>query len=75
MSKDLSKNDELDWTNKQFRFLDANEDLALTGDRMCFLSWPRTGNTMTRSFLESTTGIFTGSDMNLKITQELQVKG
>ena len=71
LCKDLKRNNELDWASKQFRFLDAKEDLALTGERICFLSFMRTGNTMTRNFLETITGVYTGSDMNLILTQEL----
>jgi len=69
LSKDLARNKELDWTQKEMRFLDASE--TLEGDRIAFLSFPRTGNTMTRKYIESVTGIFTGSDMTLILTHPL----
>jgi hypothetical protein len=65
-SKDLSRNHELSWTEKSLRFLDATVDMA--GHRICFASFPRTGNTMTRKYIEAVTGVYTGSDMNLSIT-------
>ena len=48
------------------KFLDSKIDM--TGNRVCFASFPRTGNTFLRKILETVTGIFTGSDMNLAQT-------
>lgn len=63
LSKDLLRTSELDWAKKGLRFLDATEDLV--GDRVAFISYPRTGNTMTRKYVESVTGINSGSDNEL----------
>ena len=73
MSKDLTRNEELNWTKKGLRFFDATEDLV--GNRIAFLSFPRTGNTMTRKYVESVTGIYTGSDMDLVHMHPLQLMG
>jgi hypothetical protein len=45
------------------KFLDSKVDM--TGNRVCFTSFPRTGNTFLRKIIETVTGVFTGSDMNL----------
>lgn len=66
LSKDLAKGDVLNWTKQELRFFDQTVDL--TGNRILFASFPRTGNTMTRNFLEAVTGIYTGSDMRLFLT-------
>lgn len=63
LSRDLERSSELNWTKKELRFLDAAEDLS--GDRVAFISHPRTGNTMTRKYVESVTGIYSGSDNEL----------
>ena len=53
LSQDLSRIDEMDWVEKgQFRFLDQEVDLDGTGDRVCFQSFARSGNTFLRRFLE-----------------------
>jgi hypothetical protein len=72
LSTDLSRNKELDWS-KNLRFLDKTVDLA--GNRICILSYPRTINTMTRTYIEQVTGIYTGSDMNLITSNMLQSMG
>jgi hypothetical protein len=63
LSTDLERNSELAWIEKGLRFLDGSVDM--TGNRVCFASYPRTGNTMTRNYVEAVSGIFSGSDMNL----------
>jgi hypothetical protein len=45
------------------KFLDSKVNMV--GNRVCFASYPRTGNTLLRKILESITGVFTGSDMPL----------
>ena len=66
MSKDLSRCQELDWiANGETRFLDGED---IDGDRICFQSYPRSGNSMLRKFLEVVTGVYTGSDMPLDVT-------
>ena len=67
LSTDLSQDYLLSWTNKGLRFLDDKVDL--TGNRVAFQSFPRTGNTMTRRYVEKITGIYTGNNMQLIITQ------
>ena len=49
LSKDLSRDKELDWMEAQgCRFLDGED---IDGDKICFQSFPRSGNVMTRNFL------------------------
>jgi hypothetical protein len=72
LSKDLSRNDELEWVDSGLRFLDGTVDLA--GNRVCFPSFPRTGNTMTRATIEAVTGVATGSCMNLRLTCHIQAQ-
>ena len=61
LSKDLSRNSELDWIKtERDRFLDGKVDMRAHG--VAFCSYPRSGNTMLRVFLESITGITTGSN-------------
>ena len=63
LSKDLDRAKELDWAeNGEYRFLDGKVDLS--GNAVAFQSFPRTGNTFLRRFLEDITGIYTGADMN-----------
>ena len=38
------------------------------GERVVFQSYPRTGNTFLRSYLEKITGVFTGTDMDIDWT-------
>ena len=67
LSKDLSRNSELQWVDKgEFRFLDGNTNLW--GDMIAFQSFPRSGNTFLRRYLEQITGIVTGADMNVEQT-------
>lgn len=67
LSTDLSKDDLLAWTKMGLRFLDNKVELA--GNRVAFQSWPRTGNTMTRRYLEKISGIYTGNNMDLILSQ------
>lgn len=66
MCKDIQaivKNKELMWMfDGVDRFLDNTE---IKGDRVCFASYPRVGNTFLRRCLEHVTGVTTGSDMHL----------
>jgi hypothetical protein len=66
LSKDLSRNEELAWISKGLRFFDGKSDL--TGHRICFSTFPRTGNTMTRKTIETVCGIYSGSDMDVRLT-------
>jgi len=74
LSKDLSRNTELEWIDncKGLRFL---EDQDITGDQVVFQSMPRTGNSFLRRILELTTGVFTGSDMNIDLTLHILFSG
>ena len=66
LSKDLSRDKELDWiASGEMRFLDGED---IDGDKVCFQSFPRSGNTMLRRFLEVVTGVHTGSDMPIDLT-------
>ena len=56
------------YENDKCAFLDASCDLLSTGDSVAFQSFVRSGNTFLRIYLEQITGIWTGSDMSMKIT-------
>ena len=73
LSKDLWRNDELSWAKNNLRFFDSTVDLV--GNRVCFASFTRSGNTMTRKYIEAITGIYTGSDTNLIHSVHLQTMG
>ena len=67
LSTDLSRNAELDWMKDgSFRFLDGED---MTGNQVAFASFPRSGNTFMRRFLEKITGIITGNDMRVEYTK------
>ena len=73
LSTDLSRAQELDWIDQgELRFLDGE---GISGQEVAFQSFPRTGNSMMRKFLETATGIYTSSDMSLDITIMQQVAG
>jgi hypothetical protein len=52
------------------KFLDKKSEMI--GNRVAFASFPRTGNSFLRKILEQVTGVFTGSDMIIKMTLPLQ---
>ena len=64
LSKDLSMDKHFDQDN--LRFLDASVDM--TGNRVAFQSFVRSGNTFLRRFIEQITGVYTGSDMHVTYT-------
>ena len=66
LSKDLTRNEELNWVAKESggRFLDKSVSMRDHG--IAFLSYPRSGNSMLRAFLESITGITTGAAETLE---------
>ena len=74
LSKDLSRNNELDWiqNGKEFRFLDGQD---IIGEQVCLQSFPKTGNSLLRRILELITGVHTGSDMNIDLTLALALQG
>jgi hypothetical protein len=47
------------------RSLDGND---INGHRVALCTYPRTGNTMLREYLEEVTGVSTGSDMTTDLT-------
>jgi len=73
LSNDLSRLEELDWISKGLRFLDGKVNMK--GNVVALTSWPRTGNSFCRRFIELCTGIYTGSDMNAKQSLMLQMMG
>ena len=76
LSKDLSRGKELEWIGKdaaKFRFLDGKVDMS--GNKVAFCSYPRSGNSFLRNYLETITGIATGSDIYIEITVSLQIMG
>ena len=54
------------------RFLDGED---MTGNKVAFQSFARSGNSMMRTNLEAVTGVFTGSDMDLEVSINLQTLG
>jgi hypothetical protein len=61
----LKKKKKKRWMSNCAKFLDEQEfedEDQCNGTHVCLISYPRSGNTMVRSLLESTTGIYTGSD-------------
>ena len=65
LSKDLSRLDELKALGENPKFLDGKK---IEGNLICFDSFPRTGNTFLRTFIEQCSGIHTGADMPLWMT-------
>ena len=66
LSKDLKRDQELEWISSGvYRFLDGED---INGDKIAFQSFPRSGNSMLRKFLETVTGVHTGSDMPIDVT-------
>ena len=64
LSKDLSK--DANFNPDDLRFLDGTVDM--TGNRVAFQSFVRSGNTFLRRFIEQITGVYTGSDMSIDYT-------
>ena len=54
----------------EYRFLDGQPNL---GNKVAFASWPRSGNSFLRRYLELMTGIATGADNTLHINVHLQL--
>ena len=75
LSKDLERNRELDWISRESdRFLDGTVNMLQNS--VAFCSYPRSGNTMLRTFLESITGITTGSNFPFDLVAvTLQIVG
>ena len=64
---------ELNWTEEgQFRFLDGE---SLNGNMVALQSFPRSGSTFLRCYLEAITDITTGSDSNIEDSFNLAMMG
>ena len=76
LSKDLERDKELEWIAncKGLRFLEET-DLLQSGQAVAFASMARSGNSFLRRIIESLTGVFTGSDMNIDVTCHLWFGG
>lgn len=46
------------------KFLDGK--VSLSGDRIHFASFPRSGNSFLRKYVEKITGVYTGSDFHIR---------
>ncbi len=68
LSKDLSRNSELEWvSNNSLKYLDGAD---LQGESVAMQSFPRSGNSFLRRVLELITGVYTGSDLNINLTMQ-----
>jgi len=60
--------DELAWIRDEpARFLDKSIDMGVKGDRVCLASYPRSGNTFLKKFIERITGLTTGGEIRSDI--------
>lgn len=50
------------------KFLDGKKN---TGNKLAFISFPRSGNSFLRKYLESLTGVITGSDVTFRMAVPL----
>lgn len=72
LSKDESKLEANKWMfDGEFRFCDGEKLPSKIG----FLSFPRSGNSFLRRFLEQMTGIATGASVSLHTSTTLQLQG
>ena len=69
LSQDLSREAELD---SVVRFLDGEN---MQGNQVAFQSWPRSGNSMLRCYIEHVSGIITGADREIGMDMPLQILG
>lgn len=56
----------------EFRFLDG---APLTNKKIGFTSYPRSGNSFLRRYVEQVTGITTGSSISIHTSTSLQIMG
>lgn len=59
----------------EFRLLDRKLNLLAEKNHVCFTSFPRSGNSFLRKFIEQVSGISTGSTMPLHTASSLQIMG
>lgn len=52
-----------------------NKKQSLDGNKVAFISFPRSGNSFLRKYLESLTGIITGSDCPMTFSTGLLIAG
>jgi len=72
-SKDENLLEQSRWQfDQEFRFLDGG---SLQDNRVCFTSFPRSGNSFLRRTIEQVTGITTGATMSLNTSTSLQIQG
>jgi len=73
MSQDKAFFNEYNWIwDGEFRFLDGQ---AITGDKIGFTSFPRSGNSFLRRYVEQITGVTTGSATTIHTSTSLQIMG
>ena len=75
-----SKNENLFMENSfiwdgEFKFLDASHRLLEEGNHVAFTSFPRSGNSFLRKFVEQVSGITTGSTMPIHTATSMQIMG
>lgn len=74
----LKSSDEVLWENSrwmfdgEYRFLDGEPNKS---NKIAFCSFPRSGNTFLRRYMELLTGVTTGADNTLHININLQMQG
>jgi hypothetical protein len=56
----------------ELRFLDESD---INGDRTVFTSYPKSGASLLRNYLQQATGIIAGSDFNLTLSLPGQMNG
>ena len=59
----------------EFKFLDASHNLLNEGSHVAFTSFPRSGNSFLRKFVEQVSGITTGSAMPMHTATAIQIMG
>jgi hypothetical protein len=66
LSKDLDNLEKNRWIfSDGSKFLDGAD---LSGFKIAYATFPRTGNTLLRKYIEEITGVATGADMSLDLT-------
>jgi len=64
-------------SNPEFFFLDINQQQAIDQDTVIMASYPRSGNTNLRAYMEKVMGLTTGSDCDItkKLNRDLMTMG
>ena len=58
--------------DKLQRFLDGE---SIAGDRIVYQTWPRSGNTFLRKYIEMISGVPSGSDLHIMMPLNMQLMG